>query len=297
MIGPILLDFGLGLIQRSIARTRLCPAQNIIPTLHGAVQDHVDILKTTEKLLPILTTHAPLLGRSRATMWHTDLHMGNIFVSQEDHTRILGLIDWQSTSISPLLLQVRWPTFLKPPQGYCEGPERPKLPKKFGDLDADEKKIALFLHDQATSAKAYEVATYLNNRDAYAARWELFNPLRELFLRIGDTWDDGVVPVRNCLIRIVENWEQMSFMDACPIHFTSSEIASHETQLIEYSQYHEIQDVARNYLDTDAEGWIPPGADFAEKRSQNKALLELMVERLRAQKPEGEVRQIWPFPL
>ncbi|KAL8741925.1 MAG: hypothetical protein Q9190_005524 [Brigantiaea leucoxantha] len=294
---PTLLRFGLGLTQRSIARTRLRPAGNTISLLHGAVQDHVSILNATQKLLPILTKHPPLLERSRATMWHTDLHMGNIFVSQEDHTRIMCLIDWQSTSISPLFLQARWPAFLSPPEGYCEGPEHPKLPENFGDLDADEKKIALFENDRATSAKAYEVATYLNNHDAYTARWEIFDPLREHFSRIGDTWDDGVVPLRTCLIRIVENWEQMGFPDSCPIHFTSAEIALHETRLSEYAQWHEIQDFAQNYLDTDAEGWVPPGVDWAKKRLQNKALLELMIERLKSQKPEGEVRRMWPFPL
>lgn len=229
-------------------------------------------------------------------MWHTDLHMGNIFVSQEDHTRIMCLIDWQSTSISPLFLQARWPVFLSPPDEYREGPERPKLPANFGDLDADEKRIALFEYQRATSAKAYEVATYLNNREAYTARWELSDPLRELFLRIGDTWDDGIVPLRTCLIEIVENWEQMGFPDSCPIHFTSAEIASHETRLSEYTQWHEIQSFAQKYLGTDAEGWVPPGADLAKKQLQNKALLGLMIERLHSQKAEEEVRRMWPFP-
>ena len=229
-------------------------------------------------------------------MWHTDLHMGNIFVSQEDHTRVMCLIDWQSTSISPLFLQARWPAFLSPPEGYCEGPEHPKLPEDFDDLDAGDKNIALFKKDRATSAKAYEVATYLNNHDAYVAKWEVFDPLRELFSRIGNTWDDGIVPLHTCLIRIVENWGQMSLPDPCPIHFTSAEIASHEKQFSEYTRWHEIQDFAQKYLDTDAEGWVPPGVDWAKKRSQNKALLELMIERLKTQKPEGEVRRMWPFP-
>lgn len=191
--------------------------------------------------------------------------MGNIFVSQEDHSRVTCLIDWQSTSISPLFLQARWPVFLKPPEGYRVGPECPKLPEDFDDLDADGKDIALFEKDQATFAKAYEVATYLNNRDAYIARWKIFDPLRELFSRLGDTWDDGVVPLRTCLIRIVENWELMGFPDPCPIHFTSAEIASHEKQFSEYTQWHEIQEFAQKYLGTDAEGWISPEADWAKK--------------------------------
>lgn len=57
----------------------------------------------------------------------------------------------------------------------------------------------------AACAKAYEIATYLNNRDAYTARWKLFDPLREYFLRLGDTWDNGIVLLRTCLIQIVES--------------------------------------------------------------------------------------------
>ena len=222
--------------------------------------------------------------------------MGNIFVSQEDHTRITCLIDWQSTSISPLTLQARWPVFLSPPEGYREGPEHPKLPENFDDLDADDKNIALFIKDKAKLAKAYEIATYLNNRDAYTAKWEIFSPLRELFRRIGDTWDDGVVPLRTCLIQIVENWGQMGFSDPCPIHFTAAEIASHENQYLDYTRWYEIQQFAQNYLDTDAEGWVPPGVNWAEKRSRNKALLELMIERLESQTSAEEVRRMWPFP-
>ena len=75
----------------------------------------------------------------------------------------------------------------------------------------------------------------------------------------------------------------------------SAGIAYHERQLSEFTQWHEIQEFAQKYLDTDAEGWLPPGADWAKKQLQNEALLELMIERLETQKPE-EVRQMWPFP-
>ena len=289
------MQFGVGLARRSIARTRLAAPGNTISLLHGTAQDHLSTLNTTMKLLPDLTRYAPLLDRSRPTLWHTDLHMGNIFVSQEDYTQIVGLIDWQSTSISPLFLQARWPVFLNPPEGYCEGSEIPKLPAGFEDLDSDEKQMALFQKDHATCAKAYEVATALNNRDAYSARWELNEPLREIFNRVGDTWDDGIIPLRSCLIQIFEDWEEMGFLGPCPIHFKPAEIASHEQLFLEYTRWNEIQDFAKKYLDTDADGWVPPGADWANKRSMNKMLLDLMIERLEGQKTEDEVRQMWPF--
>ena len=97
-------------------------------------------------------------------------------------------------------------------------------------------------------------------------------------MRIGDTWDDGVVLLRTYLIQSVENWEQKGLPDRCPIHFTSAELASHERQSSECTQWREIQDFAHNYLDTDAEGWVPPGEYWAKKQLQNEALLEHVVE-------------------
>jgi len=39
------------------------------------------------------------------SIWHTDLHLGDIFVSQDSPPQILSLIDWQSVPIAPLFLQ------------------------------------------------------------------------------------------------------------------------------------------------------------------------------------------------
>ena len=213
MAGVTLTQLGTGLARRSTARTRLPTAENIESLIHGTKEDHAFALDIATKLLPNLTNYPPLLDKSRPTLWHTDLHMGNIFVSQGDHTQIICLIDWQSTSISPLFLQAPWPVFLSPQDGYFEGPELPKLPANLDELDNEEKRIAVYKKDHATCTKAYEVATYLNNHDAYTARWDLAEPLRELFARIGDTWDDGIVPLRACLVQIFENWDEMAFPD------------------------------------------------------------------------------------
>ncbi len=156
--------------------------------------------------------------------------------------------------------------FLIPRGGYCKSEEILKLPANFEELDADEKEIALFEKDRAICAKAYKVATYLNNNHAYTAGWDIFQPWRELFLRIGDSWVYGIIPLCTCLVRIFESWEQISFLDSCPIQFTFTEIASHEEQLYEYAQWYEIQDFSKNHLGIDDEDWLPPGTEWARKK-------------------------------
>ncbi|KAI9677693.1 MAG: hypothetical protein M1817_006648 [Caeruleum heppii] len=222
--------------------------------------------------------------------------MGNIFVSPTDHTQIVSLIDWQSTSISPLFSQVRWPVFLEPPKNYPKGPQIPKLPENFEELNADEKAYAISEKDEATLSKAYEIATYRNNREAYSAKWELATPLRELYVRLGVTWEEGIVSLRSRMIQIFENWEYMALPDPCPLHFTPAEIASHKRQHAEYTEWCEIQDIAQQCLGADADGWISPEADLAITKSENEKVLGMLIHRIASEKSEQEVRTFWPFP-
>lgn len=76
---------------------------------------------------------------SEPVLWHTDLHMGNIYVSGKDPAKIVSLIDWQSIVISPLFLQARFPEFLPKEEDYALGTtELPKLPECYDEMDADD---------------------------------------------------------------------------------------------------------------------------------------------------------------
>lgn len=112
----------------------------------------------------MLAAHPALQRFSKPTLWHSDLHLGNIFVSDQDPTMIVGIIDWQFSSIMPAFTQVQWPTFLNPPENYQEGMVKPELPANFDEMDADEKAFAISERNQAMLAKCYEAA--LTKHDA-----------------------------------------------------------------------------------------------------------------------------------
>jgi aminoglycoside phosphotransferase (APT) family kinase protein len=92
-----------------------------------------------------------------SVFWHGDLHMQN-FVDPENSTRILGIIDWQSVSASPLFMQVGRPAFL-----YFNGP----IPEELGIVSLPENFDALSPDDQH-EAKALRQAQTLHN--LYMAR-------------------------------------------------------------------------------------------------------------------------------
>ncbi|KAI4267332.1 MAG: hypothetical protein L6R35_006859, partial [Caloplaca aegaea] len=291
-----LVQLVIGKAQRSNARSRLPIANNTIPFVHGSAAQHTSALEAAIKLAPSLVKHDHFQKLSDSVLWHTDLHLGNIYVSAEDPTQITCVIDWQHTLVSPVFTQARWPVFLQPPGGYSTGMEIPKLPEDFEELDPDDKELARVQKLEAVSSKAYELQNSFNNRLVYCAIWQFDARLREVFRRVGDTWDEGIVRLREALIAIHQQWEVMGFLTQCPITVTAEEVAAHAQQFDKCSQWVEVQDLAKKLLCTDGYGWIMPGVDFAWKQDQNKRLLELAIRHFEAQLSEDEMRAIWPFP-
>ncbi|CAO1597590.1 hypothetical protein XANCAGTX0491_001397 [Xanthoria calcicola] len=265
-------------------------------SLQGTAEDHFALRDMAMKLLPKLAGLFSMEQSARPTLWHIDLHMGNIFVSEQDPSQIVSLIDWQHTSISPLFLQARWPVFLSPPDDYSLGLIHPKLSSDFETFDSQDKQVALLEKQRADASKAYEIATYLNNRDTYVALWKFDEPVREYFKRVGHTWDDGMVPLEMCLLKICETWSQLGFLDPCPLNLPTRGMEVFNHRFIKYKQWCGIQDFAKKYLDTDDDGWIAPQMDYDEKKLQGKALLQLLIERVQSGEEAEEMSRSWPFP-
>ncbi|KAK4861744.1 hypothetical protein LT330_003779 [Penicillium expansum] len=287
----------------SIARRELSKISNGHLTSHahfyrGSVEEHTQLLETTIRLMTHLDANTILSRSSQPTLWHTDLNMGNIYVSPEEPSRIVSFIDLQGVLVLPAFLQARWPVFLKPweESKYVRGPVQVKLPDDFDQLDEEEKKAALNEWEQDMLAKTYEIATYLENRPAYTAM-NVPRVFRELFIRCGETSETGILPLRECLIEISQSWSNLGFTGDCPFSFTEEEIETHGRQFADYENWHQVQAFAQECLDTDAEGWISPQLDFENQRNLNKQLQDMYIKQMAGEKTLEEVQAIWPFPL
>jgi hypothetical protein len=282
-------------VEREIARIKERKSNMMSDRPSISTVEQLAVLNMAIEVMSRLDTGTIIDRFSQPVLWHTDLHMGNIFVSSEDPTNILSLIDWQSISVSPLLLQARFPEFLSVDPDFVLDSAMPKLPENYETLDAVDKQITEFKTRQAKMAKAYEVASSVHNPQAYKA---LFMPsfLQDLFTRSGEASEEGIIPLRACLIQIAGVWDGVGFRGQCPFNFNEEDIQKHNQQFQEYRDFHEIQEIARKFLDTDSEGWISPQLDFTSKVQQNKDLLEEVMRRSSEyNKSSEEVRRIWPF--
>ncbi|KAL2856458.1 phosphotransferase enzyme family protein [Aspergillus pseudoustus] len=119
------------------------------PTIEKKLSALQNYLKVAAHVVPDDTaTHASVL-------WHGDLHLQNIFVDPEDHSKITGIIDWQSVSACPLFMHTRHPAFLEFDGPTPENLGRVSLPANYDSLDPAEQQKAKDLQQAQTLHNLY----------------------------------------------------------------------------------------------------------------------------------------------
>ena len=106
---------------------------------------------------------------SSAHLWHEDLHVANIFVDPSEPTKVVSLIDWQSTEISPLYFHARQPHVIDYDGPPVYGLERPQPPQDMDRLEPEAKKRAETLYLQQSLCSLYNTLTHHQNPKLYAA--------------------------------------------------------------------------------------------------------------------------------
>ena len=296
MVGHDLSSFGTALVDRELALLTQDHSTSTDGAPRGSTDEQIAVLKTTKEVISALKEVPFITKLSAPVLWHTDLHTGNIFVSEEDPTRIVSLIDWQSTTVAPLFLKAQFPDFLPVEDDYVLGPkDLPKLPANYNDMGAGEKEVAEYQLQQAKLAKGWEMSTMGHNTHAYKA---LYMPsyVRELFLRAAEVGEEGEVPLRARLIELAEEWNELGLAAQCSIRFNGEGLEKHERLFQEWKGYHDVQRFARKALGTDLEGWVGPYRDFEGVKRANERLPGETMGRCGEWGMGAEgVSGVWPF--
>jgi Phosphotransferase enzyme family len=182
---------------------------------------HIDLLNRCIKVAPYLE---PPRHCASPTLWHEDLSLQNIMVSDDDDPQIVGLLDWQNTSIGPLHLQFCEPTFLEtnfllpgdePSQFY----QRPLLEH---DIQLGEESKRLHQRYLESLNAAFPLHSILSEVP--------YSDLQRMLIRdSGRSWTrrNGILSLRQGLINFWRNWTKLGLAGVPPISFTKAEIATH----------------------------------------------------------------------
>ena len=110
--------------------------------------DRISLLSKYGAIAPYLLPRQGDLASP--TLRHPDLHQSNIFL-RPNSTQILGIIDWQGSSVLPFFLQSGFPSFCDHDPIRPQSLEKPKLGNRFEEMNPEEQEKALkgLKHKQA----------------------------------------------------------------------------------------------------------------------------------------------------
>jgi len=171
------------------------------------------------KLVPFLIPTYRSIASSH--LWHGDLHLANIFVNPSKPTEIVGIIDWQSTELSPLYFQARQPHFIDYVGPVLFGLERPRKPT---DAEMLDKKIKT-LYLQQSLCSLYNNLTYHKNPRLHAA-FEFQQTISYLLLLLArNIVIDGEVTYLTEALNLEATWHTIPQVgdSAYPLSFSAEE--------------------------------------------------------------------------
>lgn len=247
----------------------------------GTPEEHIETLNKAKQVMPILTELPALRRHGGPVLCHPDFHPGNIFVCRKDPTVVDGIVDWQFANILPRFTEVRWPLFLTMGGDAEDGQEDAKC-------EAQRK------HEEAMRIKCYEAALVKSHREPYLDLPEHV-AVRRLFTLCPITYQDGILPVRDCLVKLFQYWGRLGLSKNCPYHFSATEIAQHEKQWAEYQEWLKLREQTHDMLKSNDGGWIPPGVDFEETKSKHQMLYEHFIRTKMKYMSKEEARKLWFF--
>lgn len=236
---------------------------------------------------------------SSAHLWHGDLHVGNVFVNPSDPTKVVGLIDWQSTEISPLYFHARRPQIIDYDGPPIYGLERPKLPKEIERLEADATKHAKTLYLQQSLCSLYNTLTHGQNARLYAALEFQQTTTYLLLLLARNLLIDGETTYLLQAIELEATWDSLpgALGSAYPFFFSAKEREEIEADMQGVVRGMEAMRSIRESI-----GELFPKQGIVRPDQYNEALDALaqmkdqVIENFATTPQEIEVWQkVWPF--
>ncbi|OJZ90060.1 hypothetical protein ASPFODRAFT_30893 [Aspergillus luchuensis CBS 106.47] len=118
--------------------------------------------------------------------------------------------------------------------------------------------------------------------------------LWEPFTRCQLPSNGSLVPLRNSLIRIAEDWELLGLSGSSPFQFNEEELKRHDEQAQFYEYSLSLWDLVKEQLGTDSSGWIH-SEDWDSVNKRNKYLYNMFIDTMSEEISAEEAAKRWPF--
>ncbi|KAK2753450.1 Phosphotransferase enzyme [Arachnomyces sp. PD_36] len=264
-----------------------------------APQLYVDLLDKYLAMCPYLLPEDQAHPMNQPTMRHPDLNPTNIYVS--DSCEVSCIIDWQHTTILPLLLAAGNPPLFEnpdpePPKGYT----KPTLPENYDSLTPDEKSQADELHRKQMLFYWYMIFNAKDNKPHFnALRYPMLMLIQHLVDRAGRPWTGNIVTLKGALLRVVNSWDALMSLRSqkapCPVSFDPSDENDFYELEENWFNCNILVEHWRSRLDNlSQDGWLR-NESFEKAQELNKQLKEHWIGEAENEKDVLTVERYWPF--
>ena len=252
-----------------------------------------------ENLKHYLLIASSLVPRDRHfCICHPDLHQNNIIVwkSSDSGWQVVGLLDWQYTSILPLFLLAGLPQRTQSHGAVLQYLMLPSLPEDFDELEEAERTGEEEVYCNRLEPYHYVTNTEKYNKPHYDAMMDPMCALcRHLFNLSSYPWEGETLELKVALIEATERWETLTGGGVpCPVVF-DAEDARKTVELNEVQgKADKVFQFCQNILGLGPEGWVPT-QDYKKAMALCKEMKEEALTEATSEEGWAGIMAHWPW--
>ncbi|KAI0051949.1 hypothetical protein FA95DRAFT_1469404, partial [Auriscalpium vulgare] len=230
---------------------------------------------------------------------HPDPQPSDIIVSKSPGSewQVVGLLDWQHTSILPLYLFLGIPSHF---QNFDDQipltMTRPSLPENLDDMDETEKSQAKELHRGRLVHYHYVRNTAECNMLHYVAMTDAMSLLcRRLFDHASEPWQGETLDLKAELIVVAANWKTLTGRGTpSPVVFDAEDVRETMEVVKAQKDVNEMEEVRQSVIGYGRETWVST-AHYEVAKTLIEELKNILMTPATLAEERAEITAHWPF--
>ncbi|KAJ5950640.1 Aminoglycoside phosphotransferase [Penicillium vulpinum] len=257
--------------------------------------DGLALLTKYMKIASYLTPQPTNKAASSNFLMHPDLHLNNIFVDPET-LQITRIVDWQSACVAPLFYHANVPKMCAHHGPLQEGWVVPERPKDFDNLSAEEqRKIDADLEGEILH-KYYEAQVYKRSPRYWSVLQNKNIPIiRKPVWLVTGAWENrNLFFLRESLISLFAEWEELVPDVPCPIDFTIRDVELHSKEQENINGVGNLLTLFRDEGVLPVDGMVDP-KDYDTALKNSRKFKDIFIELAEDDEEKELFTKLWPY--
>ncbi|EPE32785.1 Protein kinase-like (PK-like) [Glarea lozoyensis ATCC 20868] len=259
-------------------------------------EEMLDLLDTHLKLTPAMVPPPTTEDIDAFTLWHSDLHLDNIFVDPNT-LQITSVIDWQSTAATSFFCHCEVPKMVRHREPVSlDLSDLPKRRDCAKDASQNEIDFAEKMHRSEHLHQYYLQITRRDNSRHWAAL-KLDDEIQVQPVKIvQQLWESNTMFfLRRALMRIVTNWERLCpDSGPCPVSFSDENISLFNREVEKRGFVSDTLNLIQNNYGLNPDGTVVP-SKYNEMQAELNRLKAVCLEAAETDEERIDVEKLWPF--